>query len=159
MSKKTVLSMLFLAAVAAMVFPVLSCKDEEPQFKIEYLFNEGDTAFVPMHGYWSKAYVVTSSMLSVDPRRATLSATLACCFPTSPNNKLSWYILDSANYASYQAGNTNPTSMCDQTDIDRCTLFTDATSPGTYWLVVDNRADTLSKRIYGWVSRSWYVKP
>jgi hypothetical protein len=157
MSKKIALSSILLAVAAAVVLPAGKCAKEEPQLKIDYLFNEPDTAFVPMRGYWSKAYVVTSDMLREGP--ATLSATLACCAPPSPNNKLSWYILDASNYASYQSGDTNPTSMSGQKDINQCTVVTTVILPGTYWFVADNRADTLSKRIYGWISRSWYYQP
>jgi hypothetical protein len=159
-SKKTVLSMLFLALAAATVFPLLSCNElEEPQTKMDYLFNEPDTASVTMHSYWSTPFVVTYDMLKTEPYQATLTATLSCVVPPAPDNKLSWYILDSANYASYQSGNTNPQALSSQLSYNNCTLVAHVTTVGTYWFVADNRADTLGKRFYGWISQAWHYRP
>jgi hypothetical protein len=160
MSKKTAISILFLAVAAVTVFPVLSCNElEEPQTKMEYLFNEPDTASVTMQSYWSNAFVVTYDMLKTEPYQATLTVQLTCVAPPAPDNKLSWYLLDSANYASYQAGNANPQSLSSELNTNNCALVAHVTTVGTYWFVADNRADTLGKRFYGWITQAWHYRP
>lgn len=156
MSKKTVFAVLALAATAAMVLPMLSCKPTEQVLKDIILFQQPETLTVQAGEFHVWELNVVDSMLRYDPKTAYLSTSLVCVSP-SPDNRMSWYIFTTEQYTDFLNHVPNPPAADYTINSESSTLFYGSTAPGTFYMVVDNTGDSLhAKRFFGRVSIWWY---
>jgi hypothetical protein len=155
-SKKTVLTVLVLAAAAAVMIPMLSCNPPEQVMKDIILFQQPETLTVQAGEFHVWALNVVDSMLRYDPKTAYLSTSLVCVSP-SPDNRMSWYLFTPEQYNDFLDHTPNPPAVDYTIDSQTGTLLYHTTAPGTFYVVVDNTGDSLhAKRFIGRVSVWWY---
>jgi hypothetical protein len=156
-SKKTVLTVLVVAAAAAVMLPMLSCKPTEQVMKDVILFQQPETLTVEAGEFHVWALNVVDSMLRYDPKTAYLSTSLVCV-SSSPDNRISWYLFTPEQYNDFLDHTPNPPAVDYTINSESSTLFYPAMAPGTFYAVIDNTGDTLhEKRVTGVISTIWYV--